>query len=147
MSCGRALGRVASSRALEKMGEPALEALLRAYDEYEGMAQRSIFLSILAGLKVKDDRIYERLMKTASFNTLEEQVVNISIYGDARALPWLRERLDSTPIGLGDDAQGNHLFVELGRAMEDLGGELSPRQTRKIQRALAVYDNVVAVNF
>jgi hypothetical protein len=57
-------------------------------------------------------------------------------YGDPQAIPALSQMFDALPVNDQDDSVvGNHVFVELRAAIEDLGGHLTPEQAAKAERA------------
>ncbi len=58
-------------------------------------------------------------------------------YGDERALPALAAALDAASAEEADFAR-NHVLMDLEAAIRDLGGELTPRQTRKCLRARTI---------
>jgi SEC-C motif len=56
-------------------------------------------------------------------------------YGDPRALPALSQMFDTLPVHDDDAMLGNHVFVELRCAIEELGGHLTAAQAAKAARA------------
>jgi hypothetical protein len=126
-------------RALAKVGAPALEPCLRAHAETSSEVSRDGLTAVLAGLGVRDDRVFEILLRQ-----LEEEpdkaAASLAEYGDPAALPYLSRAFDRYEIVERDSPFANHSAVEIEAAIEELGGELTAAQKAKFKRAVAPAD-------
>jgi HEAT repeat protein len=80
--------------ALQAIGPPALEPVLAAFAAGTE-EQKTSFADVLAGLKTKDERIWDALVAAYPLDR-PLGASNLGAYGDARAVPLLLERLDAT---------------------------------------------------
>ena len=62
--------------------------------------------------------------------------MHLASYGDASVLPLLHAAFDRHPIVRGE-VFANQALIELEAAIEDLGGELTPAQKDKVERAIS----------
>lgn len=128
-----------ASYALEAIGGPALEPCLAAYAATDDEEFRRSLGCVLAGLKVRDERIYEILV-----DEFEEDLMlgasNFAEYGDARALELLAKALDEYEI-VDDVEDGlvNHEVIDICDALVELTGELTQRQQAKLARVKAIH--------
>lgn len=104
--------------AAEGLKAGADEAKERALDYYGKGIQREYMLEILSRCKIRDDRVFDILLK--EFRTAPDELPMhasyLATYGDERALPVLLEFIDRDEI--------NYLeYQELRFAIEALGGE------------------------
>jgi hypothetical protein len=122
-------------QGLPRLGPAVLEPALAAYAETSDPDLRRGLASVLAALKVHDERVY--LIMTGELEAnLELGAMHLAEYGDPHALPLLSAAIDRYE-SRGDQFMANHALVELRAAIEDLGGELTPEQRAKIDRILA----------
>jgi HEAT repeat protein len=121
-------------QGLPRLGPPVLEPALAAYAGTSDPDLRRSLASVLAELKVHDERVYQILTGELEEN-LELGAMHLAEYGDPRALPLLSAAIDRYE-SRGDQIMINHALVELRAAIEDLGGELTPEQRAKIDRIL-----------
>ncbi len=98
--------------------EKADIAAEQALKFYADGIERGRMLEILSRCTVRDDRIFDILIK--EFRTDSENLPMLAgylaAYGDERALPYLMDRIDEEGISYAD-------FRELKYAVETLGGE------------------------
>ena len=90
------------------------EKILSVYDKTNGDVQAA-FLNILVNSK-GDDRIFTRIL--SAFQAADDVALTAAYfgkYGDERALPFLREKIESEEINYVE-------FTELKNAIEELGG-------------------------
>jgi len=131
----------------EGLVEPLLEDIELAWrdkeenpDEFADWLE-SIF-AVLMKIGVRDERIFahaKRLLDVDPFLGAAE----IAEYGDPAAIPLLQdrfERLRPSP----DDWNGNNGIIEIGAAIEELGGTLTAAQKRKIGAAGKIRRDVLA---
>jgi HEAT repeat protein len=124
--------------ALPKVGAPALEPVLAAYDAAADRFLRMRFAGVLAGLRVRDDRIYELLTSELEHDP-EPGAMHLADYGDPRAIPLLSAALDAfEPVVDDENLMANHVVVEFEDAIKRLGGQLTPEQQAKVKRIFAM---------
>jgi HEAT repeat protein len=121
--------------ALEDFGPEAapeaLGALALARDEDERLG----LLCVLARSGYRDEHILEALLEQLQ-GDLAQGAMNLSRYGDPRALPALIRQLDDYPVEEdNDDLFANQTAIELASAIEQLGGKLDAAQRAKVERA------------
>jgi hypothetical protein len=85
--------------AVIEMGEPIVEPLLNLYEEL-GEEQGGPVAFLLAGLKIRDPRIYQLLVEEFEYDT-GEGAFHLAIYGDLAAKPLLEKRIAEP--GLDDE--------------------------------------------
>ena len=125
--------------ALQALGDHAVEPALAAYAAADDDEFRDPLTEVLAGLGVRDERIFEILVERLPLErTLGAG--NLVTYGDTRAVAHLQRALDEYVFTRADTPFANHDVIELAAAIEDLGGELSPSQMRKLERVRAAGD-------
>jgi hypothetical protein len=126
---------------LEELGPPVLEPALAALSIAANDDAREGIESVLAGLRVRDDRILRVLLARLAAN-VELGAILLGQYGDPAALPQLSAALD----GCEPDPDGGILgcsdVVELEASISDLGGTLTPAQALKVQAVDALRDAV-----
>jgi hypothetical protein len=119
-------------RHLPAWGEAALEPTLRALaNELENSAKHSL-LAVLAGLGVRDERIYAALL-----DELRDDVGwgagHLGDYGDERAIEHLeRAAAALEPGGEGEFLGTSQDLIEVEAAIEALGGEPSTALRAKL---------------
>ncbi|MGN0807680.1 MAG: hypothetical protein ACI4MN_04445 [Candidatus Coproplasma sp.] len=88
-----------------------------ALSYYEKGVQKEYMLEILSRCVIRDERIYEILLKEfrLSVENLAIHASYLASYGDERALPVLLDRIDEDDISFAD-------YQELKYAIESLGG-------------------------
>jgi hypothetical protein len=119
-------------QALPELGPAVVEPALAAYQTVDPERRFSLG-SVLAGLGVRDDRIYAALVEEFQQEPVPG-TMHLAEYGDPRALPLLSKALDDYQEINTDDPMANHLVVELEDAIQHLGGELTPEQQEKVRR-------------
>lgn len=127
-------------RDLERLGEPAFAPALAAYERATDGEYRSSLCSVLAKAGVKDDRVLAILVEQLA----KEPVLgaaNLAEYGDPRAIPHLSQALDDYEVSDDDSPFANQAVIELNAAIEELGGELSATQKKKLRQAVRPRDD------
>lgn len=114
--------------ALQASGAAALEPVLRTFDTKPDL--RDAMSEVLSKLGIRDERIFTRLCTYLQENPLLA-ACGLGSYGDEHAVPALSAALDALPLG------DPMIAREMGSAIEELGGELTPAQQRKIETAQA----------
>lgn len=119
--------------ALEDIGKPAVEPILERIETGVDEDSRDGLAQILATAGVRDERSYEILV-----DILDDSpglgASYLTDYGDPEAIEPIRRKLatmDAVEGGLFD----NDVVVELGQAIEKLGGELTEEEQDKVDRA------------
>ena len=104
--------------AVDQLKADADSAKERALEYYAQGVQKELMLEILSRCAVRDERVFEILLK--EFRLAEEELPMrasyLAAYGDERALPVLLEAIESDAINFLE-------FQELKYAIEALGGE------------------------
>jgi HEAT repeat protein len=124
--------------ALERAGARLLETALDAWDGADG-SLRCTLAEVLANSKVRDDRLFERLMVWLSVEDQtdrEAALGAIADYGDAAAIPILHalldEHLETFP------KEGSYRLADsIAAALRTLGGTLGSAQ---IDRVIAIIE-------
>jgi hypothetical protein len=120
---------------LKDWGPAVVPAALEVLEAIEKGEARFDLLHVLAHCGARDERIY-----TALLALLEEEpflgAVNLSVYGDARALEFLSRALDAYEL-VDDvaDVFAQQTVLELGFAIQELGGSLTRSQQLKLEAA------------
>jgi hypothetical protein len=111
--------------ALSSIGEPALEPTLVRWRQVRADRDQAVlYEEVLANLGVKDERIYDILMKGFRGDPLIAWY--LGTYGDPRCLPDLIRAFDnSDPMAV----------TAIGETIEKLGGELTREQTAELAAA------------
>lgn len=122
--------------ALKGLGAHVLEAGLAAYAATSDEKFRESLSEVLAGLGVRDERIYQIIVDRLRSNVMLG-ACNLASYGDPKALPLLTSTLDECPLAADDSRHADHDPIELAAAIEDLGGRLTESQQWKLERARA----------
>ena len=120
--------------ALIAFGPLALDPCLDAYAATTDADLRDSLLDVLGGLAIHDERIYQVLLDSLE-RSPELAAMSLAEYGDPRSLPALSQMFDTLPVHDDDAMLGNHVFVELRCAIEELGGRLTAAQAAKAARA------------
>lgn len=123
--------------ALHGLGDCVIEPALRFYQRATTARARTVAATVLGDLGVDDPRVFDVLIAE-----LPDHPCLISVYlarlGDARAMPGLGRAFDRTEIedsgGLGDTHVGQ-VLLDIRDAILELGGELTPAQSRRYERA------------
>ncbi|WP_395853554.1 YecA family protein [Cystobacter fuscus] len=120
---------------LKDWGPAVVPATLEVLETIEEGEARFDLLHVLSHCGARDERIY-----TALLALLEEEpflgAVNLSVYGDARALESLGRALDA--YELEDDVAdvfAQQTVLELGVAIQELGGALTRSHQMKLETA------------
>lgn len=121
--------------ALVQMGPAALEPVLRAHAESAEPDHLLDFEAILCRLEVWDERVFERLVEALARDPAHAASCLVE-YGDPRALVPLSRALDAY-----EPAEDEHFFfgqaaIQLGAAIQKLGGSLTPAQEQKYRDVL-----------
>lgn len=102
---------------VDNIKELADDVKEEALSNYEKGIQREYMLEILSRCVIKDEKIYDILIK--EFRTSDENLAihasYLASYGDERALPYLLDKIDEEGISFAD-------YQELKYAIESLGG-------------------------
>lgn len=129
--------------ALPKLGALIVEPVLAAYagvtthsSEITADEARESLAHVLADCGVRDERIYDLLVSRFAAG-LDPTGLDLSTYGDPRALPLLIRAYDAMPIVENDVAFANRDLLDLKEAIEGLGGELTVEQEAKFEIAMA----------
>lgn len=125
--------------ALPRLGAAVIEPALRAHAETDDPDFRISLAGVLAECGVRDDRIYELLLRMLP-NEPEQAAGCLWRYGDRRALEHLTRAFDNFRIERGDSALANQTLIELREAIEELGGALTPAQDAKYTAAMEPRD-------
>ncbi len=120
--------------ALGAFGPLAMDPCLEAYAATTDADLRDSLLDVVGGLAIHDERIYEVFMDSLE-RSPELAAMYLAESGDPRALPALSQVFDTLPVHDDDSVVGNHVFVELRCAIEELGGHLTDAQAAKAERA------------
>jgi hypothetical protein len=123
--------------ALVALGDVAINACLETYPTASNDDMRDGIASVLRRSATKDERIYKTLIDFFE-QSPELGAMYLAEYGDSRAIPALSQMFDALPVSNQDDSDstmGNHVFVELRGAIEELGGQLTAAQEAKAERA------------
>ncbi|MBO5328188.1 MAG: hypothetical protein J6B04_03350 [Clostridia bacterium] len=97
--------------------EKADEVKLSVLNYYERGLERDFALEILAACKIKDDKIFNILIKEFTFDleNIAKNAYLLATYGDEKALPTLYKKIDDEDITYVE-------YTELKYAIERLGG-------------------------
>jgi hypothetical protein len=120
--------------ALIAFGPLVMDPCLDAYAATTDADLHDSLLDVLGGLAIHDERIYEVFLDSLQ-RSPELAAMYLAEYGDPRALPALSQVFDTLLVHDDDTILGNHVFVELRCAIEDLGGHLTATQVAKAERA------------
>jgi hypothetical protein len=126
-------------QALPRFGGAVLEPTLRAYADSWYGACRDSLASILAALRIRDDRILAILCEQLALDP-GLGAADLAHYGDPRALEDLVRAYDRYQIIETDHPFANQALTEIRAAIENLGGTLTPAQERKYVRAMEPYE-------
>jgi SEC-C motif len=129
--------------ALRALGTCALEGCVAAYAASPQDTLRDRLAGVMSQWGLHDERIYAALLDTLQ-RTPELGANYLVDYGDVRALDVLAQTFDALPIREGDHPLANRVFIELGCAIEDLGGALTVAQQDKFTQADAARRRFVA---
>ncbi|MBI5545970.1 MAG: hypothetical protein HY901_18930 [Deltaproteobacteria bacterium] len=120
--------------ALLSLREASVEPALRALDASSDIEAQQSLASLLANLKIKDERIFQALVERV-YRDEGHGALSLMSYGDPRAIPDLQEVLDLMDVPSPPDwFQGRELEC-LFEALEELGAQLTPAQMRKQAKA------------
>lgn len=126
-------------QALPRFGAAVLEPTLHAYGDNRYGECRDSLASILAALRIRDDRILAVLCEQLALDP-ELGASDLAEYGDPRALEDLVRAYDRYQIIDTDHPFANQPLTEIRAAIEDIGGTLTPAQERKYVRAMEPYE-------
>jgi hypothetical protein len=126
-------------QALPRFGAAVLEPTLRAYGDDRYGECRDSLASILAALRIQDDRIFAILCERLALDP-DLGASDLAKYGDPRALEDLVRAFHRYEIIETDHPFANQTLTEIRAAMENLGGTLTPAQERKYVRAMEPYE-------
>ncbi len=129
--------------ALESLGARVLEPALAAHAAAESEDQRAAIVNVLAGLDVRDDRIFAILLRMLE-DDVELGAGLLAEYGDPAALPHLGAALDGCELDVRGGLLVNQEVIELEAATEELGGALSEQQEGKVRAVKAARDEARA---
>ena len=119
--------------ALKAFGETAAEPVLAAWERATDPEGRNAFCEILGGLGVRSEAIYAALLRGFEEHT-QLGAMALADHGDTRALPILQQALDDFEVVDGAITPfDNQEVIELSDAIEQLGGELTPAQSEKLE--------------
>jgi hypothetical protein len=118
--------------ALVEIGGCVLEPALAAFERCGTPGCRARLSDVLARLKVKEHRVLAALVRVLD----DDQMVaadNLAEYGDPQALPALTRAFDDAECETSDEFgfSSKQNLVKLARAIEKLGGVLTPEQRAK----------------
>ena len=132
--------------ALHALGPQVLEPALAADSAaVEAGGDPLPFLEVLAGLGVRDERVYQRLVEEISPEP-EGLTWLFSTYGDPRAIPFLTGLLDATVLDPdSDDRVPVATVLEVAEDLDKLGGSLTEAQRQKVEAAEALFEPEVPV--
>jgi hypothetical protein len=127
-------------RAMQDMGEGALEPTLRAFDMADGSLERQQFGLILAGLGVDDARVSAAVVRVIEDNASVGATIarRYEVPGLARALG---EALDAFEVRLDSTRFHNQAALDLAEAIASQGAELSAGQRLKVAAARDAMDH------
>ena len=126
--------RQAVEKALAPLGAPLVSPILARLPTAVGGYRRELWF-LLANARVREPRIFIQLLGALA-ESPEDGAMDLAEYGDKAALPELSRALDAHRLDLDGDTPGDHTVFELREAIHELGGELTPAQQTKYERAL-----------
>jgi hypothetical protein len=130
--------------ALSSFGADALEPCLAAYAASGDDDVRASLRYVLSELGVRDERVFA-LLTDALRDDTESTPGCLAGYGDERAVPALSAAFDAWEPDPADDSMfTGQVAIELGAAIEELGGELSPSQCAKLDAVAAARERTLA---
>ena len=126
----------AVTNALAEMGPAVVDPALAAYTTAKTQDVRFSLCEVLTCCGAQDERIYALLTKF--FNDDPDLGATLfSIYGDARAMPMLAEKLAEHEAAHPDAAWApDDLPSELAASIVELGGKLTEGQQAKLEAVL-----------
>lgn len=112
--------------AFSSFGEAVLEPALSAYASAKTDLEREIMLASASSTGIHDHRVFE-IIHTEFKKDPTKAAIQFAAYGDKAALPILADTLNKAyePV----------LITELAFAIRELGGELAPKQEKKVASA------------
>ena len=121
--------------AVKTFGETALEPGLKFLDQTKaGSDHHNAILDALSGIGVKDERLFEALLKQLD-DCPYLAAGNFVEYNNPAVLPHLVRALDKCkPLNDGGEAQVNEI-LELSYAIETFDGRLTKHQTKLVRGA------------
>jgi hypothetical protein len=122
---------------LKELGAEMVPAALETLEVTDTPDGRLGLLSALAQSGVKDERIFQHLLKFLETEP-ESAAMDLAEYGDPRAIEPLQrafDRVAQAPVEEG--LLAGHELVEIEAAIEELGGTLSESQREKLEQATA----------
>jgi hypothetical protein len=126
-------------RAMQDMGEGALEPTLRAFDAADGSLERQQFGLILAGLGVDDPRVSAAVVRVIEDNASVGATI-ARRYPVAGLAPALGAALDAFEVRLGSTQFHNQAALDLADAIEARDAVLTPGQRLKVAAARDAMD-------
>ena len=126
--------RQAVQEALAPLGSLLVTPILDRLPTAVGGYRRELWF-LLANAGVRDARIFAQLLGALA-ESPEDGAMYLAEYGDKAALPELSRALDACRLDPEGHAPDDHTVFELREAIHELGGELTPAQQAKYERAL-----------
>ncbi|MBS2026653.1 MAG: SEC-C domain-containing protein [Deltaproteobacteria bacterium] len=120
--------------ALKKLGPAVVEHVLTRWPT-AGDGQRALG-EVLGASGVQDERIFTVLVELLAREP-ELGAMALADYNDPRAIDLIRRELELIEYEPNAGPMGNSEIVELTAAMEELGGELTPSERRKLEAVRA----------
>ena len=117
----------ALTNALRSFGAAVLEPGLKSYTAAENQDQREAVAEVLAGIGVRDPRIFSILLAVFVENIALGSGL-LAKYGDLVALPELSAALDACKLDPKGGFFANHEIIEIADAITVLGGTLTASQ-------------------
>ena len=129
-------------QALPRFGAAVLEPVLRAYGDDWFDECRDGLASILATLRIRDDRILAVLRDQLALDP-ELGASDLAEYDDPRAREDLVRAYDRYQVIETDRPFANHALTEIRAAIVDLGGTLTPAQEHKYVQARELDERLI----
>lgn len=117
---------------LQSFGPPILEVVLAEYEQMESEDSAYALVDVLAGLGIRDDRIFSILLRTLRLDTAFG-AGSLAAYGDPAAIPHLSGALSNCTFDKSGAAFANDDIIDIVAAIEDLGGKLNRKQTQLLK--------------
>jgi len=121
---------------LRPFGQAAVDPVLQALEGTGDGETRKSLCSVLAGLGVRDERIFPLLLEQFT-EDMELGAAHLAEYGDPQALLHLQQALDDYVPVADDSPLTGQTLIELYAAIEELGGTLTESQREKYNRVNA----------
>jgi hypothetical protein len=118
---------------MPRLGRAVLEPALRRFAETADEDFRDSVCAIIAGLAVRDARIFTILIEQLKRDPLSG-AMSLAEYGDPAALPYLYAAFDRFELDDSGPFANQELF-DIQDAIETLGGEFTSEQLKKVRQA------------